>query len=111
MPRLAECGFWAGGELPQPRQCSIAALEPCCSWGISTNVERTLTAIAFSRSILPALTPESQIVQSSTAGGWAAFRIYHEGSGHLVVPSYRALQYGPPQGHIGPRDLLRGDWQ
>src|ERR1019366_7953299 len=51
---------------------SIAALEPCCSWGISTNVERTLTAIAFSRSILPALTPESQIVQSSTAGGWAA---------------------------------------
>ena len=45
--------YWSRGELREPRQCSIAFLEPCCLWGMRTNEKRALAAIVFSRSILP----------------------------------------------------------
>ena len=41
----------ARGVLREPRQCSIACLEPCLYWGIRTNGERAVTAAVSSRSI------------------------------------------------------------
>jgi hypothetical protein len=59
----------------EPRQCSIACLEPCLYWGMRTNVERTVTAAVSSRSIPPpSIRPMSQTVQSGTAGGEACMR-------------------------------------
>src|SRR5208283_4675557 len=58
-------GFWPGGELQEPHQCSIAFLEPCCLRGIRTNEDRALTAVVFSHSISPTLPhAKSHTIQS-----------------------------------------------
>src|ERR1022692_3827049 len=70
-PGAARFGFWSGGVLREPRQCSFAFPEPCLSWGIRTIVERALTAAWFSRSLLPATTACHRLVHSGHAGGIA----------------------------------------
>jgi hypothetical protein len=42
--RVGQTGFWSGGELREPRQCSIAFPEPCFQKGIRTNGVRALAA-------------------------------------------------------------------
>ena len=49
----------ARGVLQEPRQCSIACLGPCLSWGIRSNGERAVTAVVSSRSIPPRWTSVS----------------------------------------------------
>src|SRR5208283_2461879 len=64
-PGWPTCGFWPGGELLEPHQCSIAFLEPCCFRGIRTNEDRALTAVVFSHSISPTLPhAKSHTIQS-----------------------------------------------
>jgi len=67
-------GFWPRGELQEPRQCSIAVLEPCFLSGIRSNEGRAVTALMFTRSLSRSIRA-SQPIQSGTAGGRAFFRL------------------------------------
>jgi hypothetical protein len=95
------CGFWSGGELRKPRQCSFAFREPGLSWGIRTNGQRALAAARFSRSLLPTDAACHRLVHSGHAGGVACHRRF--GCGAAVSPVAGANWSRP---HITSRPRL-----